>query len=151
MKFLSVLNQLEGYYSEYEQSNIQISDVSVGWHIEHSLLVANSIIKMLVRSEPSNYSKGINFKKSLFFILKYIPRKKAKAPSAVQPDASSISPESLSTLFIKVRERFSQLDNLPKTAHFKHAYLGTLNKEESCRFMLLHTQHHIKIIKDILR
>lgn len=151
MNFINILNQLEDYCSVYEQCNHQISDVTVGWHIEHSLLVANSIIKMLVRSEPSNYSKGFNFKKSLFFILKYIPRKKAKAPSAVRPEVSSISPESLSTLFRKVRERFRQLDNLPESAHFKHAYLGTLNKEESCRFMLLHTQHHIKIIKDVIR
>ncbi|WP_053404293.1 hypothetical protein [Persicobacter sp. CCB-QB2] len=41
------------------------------------------------------------------------------------------------------------LDSLPARAHFRHPYFGVLNKEESIRFMTIHSRHHLSIVQDI--
>ena len=44
--------------------------------------------------------------------------------------------------------RFKEI--LPK-AHFRHPIFGTLTREQSRHFIQIHTEHHLKIIRDILK
>lgn len=145
------INILEQYRSNYQLKNPSISNVSVAWHLQHSLLVANSIIKLLVKSNPQDYRASYHFKKSLLLFLKRIPRKKAKAPNTMSPDDANILLSDIDILFDKVKDRYQQIENLPRNAYFKHFYLGNLRKAEALQFIAIHTQHHIQIIEDIIK
>ncbi|GAB1858233.1 hypothetical protein MHTCC0001_30700 [Flavobacteriaceae bacterium MHTCC 0001] len=42
-------------------------------------------------------------------------------------------------------------DQLGKACHFKHFVFGTLSKKQSIRFLVTHTNHHLKITRDMLK
>ncbi len=146
-----LINQLESKISQFETTNFSISGASVGWHIEHSLKTIDQIITACKNSEPSKYKWQFNFKRFLILtIAKKIPRGKAKAPKIVRPDGE-ISIQSLEISIQKVYENITDWDKLDNNAHFYHPFFGDLNKKETENFLVLHTKHHLSIIKDILK
>ena len=56
----SLLNQLEDVIDQNEKLNTQISSASVGWHIEHSLIVVEKMIHGLELSNPNEYNRKFN-------------------------------------------------------------------------------------------
>jgi hypothetical protein len=150
MNALSYLQQLEQYRSQHQLRELSVSKVSVAWHLQHSLLVANAIIKLLAKSKADEYKAHFSFKKPLFFLLKYIPRQKAKAPKAVCPDESNVNLTDIDVLVKKVNERYRQLADMPSKAYFHHFYLGKMHKKQAINFIAIHTKHHIRIIQDII-
>jgi hypothetical protein len=144
-----LLNQLESDISLFDKVNLAVSSVSVGWHIEHSLKTIDQIVTACKKSNPVNYKWRFNFKRVLIIgIIKKIPRGKAKAPKIVRPDGT-ISSDSLQLSLQKVKENIIDWNQLEKNAHFSHPFFGDLNKKETADFLVLHTKHHYKIIKEI--
>ncbi len=80
----------------------------------------------------------------------HIPRGRANAPAAVKPSAD-ITPEDLQYRLLKVRAVLADLSNAPAEANFVHPVFGRLQKKAGLRFMQIHTQHHLLIIKDIIK
>ena len=80
-----ILSELEDKLPFSDRVNPVISATSVGWHIDHSLLVINQIIKNVGLSDPKEYEWKFNMKKLIVFTLNKIPRGKARAPKAVIP------------------------------------------------------------------
>ena len=147
----SLLNKLNSNISSFEKENSNISNGSVGWHIEHSLKTINQIITACKNSNPSKYQCHFNFKRFLIMsVAKKIPRGKAKAPKIVRPEGD-ITLETLHLSLEKVNENLLNWKSLDKNAHFPHPFFGVLNKKESENFLVLHTKHHLMIIKDILK
>ncbi|GAA4949969.1 hypothetical protein GCM10023314_24170 [Algibacter agarivorans] len=57
-------------------------------------------------------------------------------------------------LFNQLREEhyhIKAVKPLPKTSHFKHHVFGMLAKQQTLRFLEIHTKHHLKIVNDILK
>ena len=50
-----ILMSLENKFKFFESKNQDISQGSVGWHIEHSLLVIIKICESINNSDPSKY------------------------------------------------------------------------------------------------
>ena len=50
-----LIKSLEEKIPMMDAANTQISSAKVGWHIQHSLLVVNSIINGLKQSDPTTY------------------------------------------------------------------------------------------------
>ena len=147
----NLISQLESKISQCETTNLVVSGGSVGWHIEHSLKTIDQIVTACENSNPSNYQWHFNFKRFLIMsIAKKIPRGKARAPKIVRPEGD-ISTESLTLSLEKVKENLKNWRNLDKNANFPHPFFGILNKKETEKFLLLHTKHHLMIIKDILK
>jgi hypothetical protein len=147
----NLISQLESKISQFETTNLAVSGGSVGWHIEHSLKTIDQIVTACKNSNPSEYQWHFNFKRFLILtVAKKIPRGKAKAPKIVRPEGD-ISTESLTLSLEKVKENLKNWESLDKNANFPHPFFGVLNKKETENFLVLHTKHHLIIIKDILK
>ena len=149
-KLLRQVKELEKQISNYEKLQTSISTGSIGWHIEHALLVFETIITAVENSEPSLYTSSFKMNKFIVFTLNKIPRGRAKAPKVVQP-VGELIPEKMRQLVEIVTEKIKGLPKLQKNHHFPHPFFGNLNLKETIKFLKIHTNHHLKIINDILK
>jgi hypothetical protein len=86
MKNLEILlDQFESRIPLFEKENLAISKSNIGWHIEHSLLTLNGVIKFLTHSNPKDYKWKFNFIRIIVMKTGKIPRGKVKAPQIVVP------------------------------------------------------------------
>lgn len=145
-----VLNQLEAKIPLSETSNKKISQANVAWHIEHSLLVIDSIRNFIVDSNPKAYKRSFNFTRSLVLLIKTFPRGRAKAPKSVRP-LTQLTNSNLLTHLDATRTSISVLETLPKNSYFEHPIFGKLNSKQTILFFEIHTNHHLKIIEDIIK
>ena len=144
------IQELESYLSHLEKSNPKISSSTIGWQIDHCLLVINGIIGQLEVSNPSNFNSKFNFPKFLVFATGKIPRGKARAPKLVNPTGIATISD-LKSKIEQAKMNVPKLRNLPKNANFKHPFFGDINTPQTEKFLRIHTHHHLKIIRDILR
>lgn len=143
-----VLQQLEIQIKNHEKLNPAISQSSIGWHIDHSLLVINGIIKQLKKSAPEQYKWQFNWNRLYIKMRGEIPRGKGKAPKVVQPTETP-SIETLTLKLLEAKNTILELENLHPNSYFAHPYFGNLNVKTTLWFLKLHTKHHLKIIEDI--
>ncbi|MFK7923659.1 MAG: DUF1569 domain-containing protein [Bacteroidia bacterium] len=127
-----------------------VSHVSVAWHLDHGLKVINSISTALQKSDPSQFKRQINFTRMAVFLGGAMPRGVGKAPESVQPPEQILTEDILSQLD-EARSNIDQFKTLAIDAHFDHPVFGTLNRDQVLRFLEIHTEHHLKIIRDILK
>jgi len=135
-------------FQDFKQKNISKS--AVGWHIDHSLKVINKVVIALQNSEPSLYKTNFTILGKILFKLGYFPRGKAKAPKYVKPPKVILKEDLMNQLKL-ANTNINTLATLPKNAYFKHPLFGDINTPNINRFLLLHTNHHLKIIADILK
>ena len=145
----ALLDQLENHIPFSESMNFSVSQSSVGWQIEHSLLTINGIITAIQNSNPKEYSWQLSFIKWVILATKKIPRGKAKAPKVVVPK-EGITIADLELHLAKARDAIKALEFVSKNHFFKHPYFGNLKKKQTILFLEIHTQHHLKIIHDIV-
>lgn len=147
-KIQQLLTQLEVNISNAERINNAISAVPVGWHIEHSLLVLNSVAEALRDSDPAEYKRKFSIWKLIVFTTNKIPRGRAKSPARVLPKGDGTK-ESLNTLLHLTTKNLEAAFSLPPNHWFRHPIFGALNVKPAFKFMGIHTNHHLQIIKDI--
>lgn len=147
-KLVNLLDELESHIPQLEKRNENISFSTVGWQIEHSLLVISSVIEGVKRSDPSQFKWSFRPLKYLIFWRGKIPRGKSKAPKFVVPD--TFTAESLQAHIASCRVKITELDSLSPGHYFRHPYFGDTKKKDVIPFLVLHTEHHVKIIRDIL-
>ena len=146
----AILPELASYIADHNQSNQAISQVDVGWHIEHSLLVIKQITATVAQSEPKLYKSKFNLKRFIVFLTKTIPRGKAKAPKVVIP-SEEITVDSLQESLKNTYQAIAYLKDCQEKQYFMHPFFGQLNKKQTIKFLAIHTDHHLKIIRDILK
>lgn len=144
----SQLRELKECIPDKELSDPQVSNAPVGWHIAHSLLVINTIFDSLQASAPEEYKKSFSFWKTTVMLLRKIPRGRARSPRAVLP------PEKIETDFLQKQAEQATanillMENFPKKAFFEHPFFKHLNRDETKKFLEIHTEHHLKIIREI--
>ncbi|WP_313098961.1 DUF1569 domain-containing protein [Epilithonimonas sp.] len=144
------LRKIESLLPEIEKENLQVSKASVGWHLEHSLLILNGSLKGLTITNPENYKPKFSIKKFVFLNFGLIPRGKIQAPKQFFP-LETPSKEGIEKLLNLAKERFEAVKNLPSKSYIIHPFLGDLDKKNTLKFLALHTNHHLKIIDDILK
>lgn len=144
----ALLIELENKIQNQEKLNPLVSKSTVGWHIEHVLLVMNLTISSIQKSNPDDYRKTFNFNRLLVFIMNKIPRGKVRAPKSVQPK-EDFTTESLKVHLENSKLNLEKLNVLNPNAYFNHPFMGHLSLKSTIRFIKLHTQHHLNIIKEI--
>ena len=151
MKKLSdIIDKLESNIKHYALSDPGISTGSVGWHIEHCLLVINSVIDALGKSIPGTHKNTFAINRSFVMITGNIPRGKVKAPTAVQP-GPVIDIAALQEHILHSKEKLKVLRHLSSDHYFKHPFLGDFKLRPALRFINIHTKHHLKIMHDIIK
>ncbi|MFT6166500.1 MAG: hypothetical protein ACJAV5_000160 [Vicingaceae bacterium] len=142
------LAELEQFIPLMEKGKSKISIVPIAWHLDHSLRVINSIVKALEESDPNQFKSNFNYWRSLFLTLNFLPRGKGRAPKRVLPEGK-ISESDLRSKLSLAKEKTLELENLPASAHFPHPMFGELHKIQAQKFIRIHTEHHLKICRDI--
>jgi len=142
------LDELEGYIPQLEVRNDVISASTVGWQIEHDLLVISSVIEGVKRSNPASYKWRFKPLKYVILWRGVIPRGKVGAPKLVTP--GEITQETLQAHVDLCRERVNELEHVGADNYFTHPFFGDLKKKETFRFLYVHTEHHLKIIREML-
>lgn len=143
------LTELLSYLPKRDSVQVAVSSVSVAWHIDHTLKVLNAVLNSLEQSTPNNFKANINFLRGVVFMTKNMPRGVGKAPKSVLPP-EDIKNEDILAQLQEVKQRFSTINALPKKASFDHPVFGLLKTKKSIKFLDIHTNHHLKIIRDIL-
>ena len=144
------IQQLQFHIPDYATTNTAVSSASVGWHINHCLLVYTKISDALQHSDPALFKSSFNFKKLIVYTFKRIPRGRGKAPKTVQPQ-NILLPDELQQQIQKAIDKTNALTQLNPTHYFEHPYFGNLNVKETIKFLAIHSNHHLKIINDILK
>ena len=89
---------------------------------------------------------------SKFFVLtfNFIPRGSVKAPKVVLPD-DNIDVALLNESISKTKQLLGSIDAITDDQYFVHPVFGQLNKKPTIKFLKVHTKHHLKIIKEIVK
>ena len=141
--------ELESFIPDAEKSNPSVSSVNVGWHIDHSFLVINQIVKAMGMSDPAQYAYSFNIKRLIAFTLKKFPRGVAKAPKQVRP-VEAFDADKIPATIKQTKSSLDLFITLQTNQFFVHPFFGKLNKEAALKMLTIHTAHHLAIIKDIL-
>lgn len=149
MSVSKLLATIEAYCPQHEKTAPSVSSKSVAWQLDHSLKVVNGVLKALAKSDPQAYKPSFSLIWLYIQLRGSIPRGKGKAPKAVQATAS-VSLVDLEGQLMLAKSLTAELEGLPQKAWFKHPLFGVMNKKSAIRFIEIHTQHHLKIVKDIL-
>lgn len=147
---IALVEDLKSYIEYKDKRNIKISNSDVAWQIDHSLKVINLVIEAIVHSNLQEYKWKFNKWRLLLFTLNYIPRGKAKAPKIVRPP-DLITQNDLIIQVELAYKNIELLKPLNENAHFTHFVFGQLNKQKTVKFLKMHTYHHLKIIRAILK
>ena len=144
------LELLESYIPDFEQTNNAVSKASVAWHLDHSLKVINAVVKSMENSDPTSYQNNFKFLGKVLLRLGFFPRGKVKAPKYVRPPEVILKSAIIDQL-AEARQNIKRIPTLDKRAYFKHPVFGNTNKFRVVRFLDTHTNHHLKIVKSILK
>lgn len=147
MEFLKDLEDKIAHLNAFDE---KISKSNVAWHIDHSLKVILAVTEALKKSNPSEYQWKFNFKRQLVYTLGFIPRGKGKAPKAVQ-SFDEITKDDIEQQLKKAIIAIAEIKQLDQNSHFQHPIFGSLNLKPTLQFLKIHTQHHLKIMDDILK
>ena len=140
----------EKYLPKIALKATSISHWSVGEHIDHSLNVLITINEGLSKSTPWEKHESFKLLKSIVLFTGFIPRGKGKSPEMVLP-SKSIEAEDL---IKKIKNAETALVNMNKCdpgCWMIHPVFGALQAKNTRRFMDIHTNHHLKIIEDIIK
>lgn len=144
-----LLNQIESHIPNHEKINPSVSQSTIGWQLDHSLLVINGVIDQLKSSNPESYQWKFKWIRTYIQITNKIPRGKVRVPKSVKPiDVATV--DELKAKLEQARNGIADLENLHPNSYFTHPFFGDLNLKTTIWFLKLHTNHHLKIVTDII-
>lgn len=146
----AIIEELSSYLNSSEVLEVKVSNWSVGAHIEHCTKVIVGICTTLEQSNPDDYRKKFSLAQKIIFASGKIPRGKGKSPKRVVPDLTS-SISQIQKYLEKAEEKLNAIESLPEKSHFNHPNFGSLDLKRAKKFIDIHTNHHIAIIKDIIK
>lgn len=151
MTLADLVEELASYIPLHTQENSTVSSVTVGWQIAHSLKVVSGVLWSLEQSKPEEYERKFNWTKVVIMTIQRIPRGKGRAPKTVLPTEEEISEQGLQQQITAIQAALKNIDKISEEANFKHPLFGSLKKKETLKFLKIHTQHHVAIIRDMVK
>lgn len=144
------LQEVERYFELEDKVNPAVSVSGVYWHLHHILQAGGGMLYNLRKSNPAEYKPAFNANRLFVFTFKRLPRGKAKAPKNLKvPEV--ITKEILQDQLAKTKDAIARLNEVPKNGFVNHFVFGHLNLKRTKTLVKIHTQHHLRIIRDILK
>jgi len=129
----------------------RISAWSPAEHLDHMYKVAMSIVRRIRDESAEPSRRGINFMGRVILLLGWIPRG-ARAPERLR--GTHCTGEHIETQLGRLEQA---LDALPldtvaasRSPIVPHPLFGGLTPSQSLRFIVIHTNHHLRIVDEIL-
>lgn len=144
------LDEVASYVAVRDSKNPEVSEAAVSWHIDHIFLVVNQIYKTLEQSEESNYKSEFNIKRAYVFTFNTMPRGIATSPESVRPK-ENVDIDTIQIHYDQALTTVEKFSDLLEKKHMNHPVFGTINRDKTIKFLTIHTEHHLKIIRDILK
>jgi len=150
-KFLKKeLRKLESYIPQMDRLNLSVSKATVAWHLDHMLKTILNICKGLSTSDPKAYKWSFSASRMFCHTFNHIPRGRAQSPKYVLPP-EIIRTENIFTQLTEAKVQLRSLKDLDPNSNINHPFFKQLNLKQSKRFIQVHTNHHLKIVRDILK
>jgi hypothetical protein len=144
------LNELELLIASADVRAPAVSGWSVGQQIEHTLLTIRGVVAELVKGKSRTQPPKPTLMGRAILAVGRIPRGRGESPIAVLP-RSTPGQRELSVLLKRCRESVRHLAAVHDENTFLHPIFGRLDKKGSIRFLSIHTAHHLRIIRDIVK
>ena len=141
--------KIENYIPKRDVKNTTISQADVAWHLDHILKTINQISTNLENSNPNNYQSTFSLQQVIVHTTGTIPRGVAQSPQSVRPP-DIILTEAIFLQLKQAKEHLDKINSLDENAFIEHPVFKNLDRDQTRRFIKIHTKHHLKIIKDIL-
>lgn len=140
---------IESLFKHREVQNLEVSKADVAWHLDHMLKTINRLSEALAQSDPQDFESKFNMQRVFVHTTGYIPRGAAQSPPSVRPP-DHILLDSLNLQLKQAKQNLKTIANLDDNSFFAHPVFDHLDRDQTRRFLEIHTNHHLKIIKDIL-
>lgn len=142
--------EMQALLPQYLTENTAVSKGNIGWHILHNLKVINAVYATTAASDPSQYRWKFSFSRLVVFLTGKIPRGKAKAPKQAKP-AEDFTEADIVAELEKAKQNAANFDQLDSLLFFPHHIFGNLRLPKTKKFLAIHTDHHLQIMRDILK
>jgi hypothetical protein len=121
-------------------------------HLDHTVKVMSSIVGRLLQ-RVAERGRPLSPLGHLILLVRWIPRGRGKSPERLR--GARASREELSAALDRVAKQLARIE----TSHLErargrivpHPRFGGLTPPQAMRFAAIHTQHHLKIVADMLR
>ena len=126
-----------------------------GWcpaeHVDHCAKVALAMLGQLLEPVPIEGIKPISLLGHAVLLTGYIPRGKAKSPKRVRPVLASVDEliAGIDALDHSINRVAVPEWKCPDGPCVPHPYFGGLTSIQTLHFIGVHTNHHLKIVRDI--
>ena len=144
-------DQLKHYLEKGDVLNTEVSKKGIYWHVDHCLRILESVPDDLRQSKKEDFAPKTNSFKLVIMTFKWIPRGKGVSPKRVLPDENHLSKKEIEQRADHAYHQVNSIVELPEWSHFKHPFFGSLDRDETIEFLKIHTNHHLKIMRDILK
>lgn len=143
------LEEIKRYIDLTSLRNEEISHWSVGQQIEHILLTDKEVLQQIIHHFMFNPEEGkpTTLFGYLMLFTGYIPRGKGVSPTKTVP--KELEERQLYPLHKQVEKKKPLIEQ--SLYAFPHPYFGMLTIKQWLRFLDVHTNHHLKIIRELLR
>ena len=131
--------------------NERVSAWSPAEHVDHLLKVTKSILDRLPSDEA--LPGGISLMGRAVLGLRWIPRGRGRTPERLT--GKHCTTEELQARLARVTAAVNAVDaavvDAARIRNVPHPRFGGLTPAQALRFVTVHTEHHLKIVRDILR
>lgn len=150
------LQQMRALCETADYVNQSVSGWSIGQHLEHLALAALRAFEMFERESdsPSPGREQLTMLGRLVFLVRRIKRGVGKSPEYVKPQLKDKEwlVKSLDEAISKYSSLLSKIEEIDnsKSVH-PHPYFGKLSLRRWVDFLIIHQDHHLRIITDMQR
>jgi len=125
-----------------------VSSWTPGEHLRHCGLAIAAVRRALETSSGAPPWTWRSWIGALVLRRGRLPRGRARAPAETVPDLAAAEP--LEAALARAATDLERIRALPADAWFRHFALGTLRRDRALRFLAVHTEHHLRIVREIL-
>ena len=143
-------DELEFYFEKGDLLAPSVSAKGIYWHVDHCARILEGVPEMMRQSQPEDYRPKSSLMKFVVMKFGWIPRGKGKSPKHVLPDENMLGKEEIARRLDHAFHQVNTMRDLNDDDFMRHPLFGSLKKTEAIKFLKIHTNHHIKIMRDIV-